>query len=195
MPLTYCFAGSDIKAWWHVAFWERSGAPSRPPVHLHNIATCHMETGITNLCLSLVALPPRLLLQTLVLLMSLPLFYFVLSFVLLFYHSVAPGFITWRLFCWVVILGKRKQHFAQRQRKTHTLEASGMLWGSGDCMSTPAVRIAVAERRANTNVINTSAFAWGTLCVSEFGWWLFKYAVSQALVPRGSEAKVLSHFF
>lgn len=52
MPLTYCFAGSDIKARWHVAFWERSGAPSRLPVHLHNVATCHMETGITNLCLS-----------------------------------------------------------------------------------------------------------------------------------------------
>lgn len=58
MPLTYCFAGSDIKARWHVAFWERSGAPSRPPVHLHNVATCHMETGITNLCLSLVARRP-----------------------------------------------------------------------------------------------------------------------------------------
>lgn len=55
MPLTYCFAGSDIKARWHVAFWERSGAPSRLPVHLHNVATCHMETGITNLCLSHVA--------------------------------------------------------------------------------------------------------------------------------------------
>lgn len=38
-----------------MAFWERSGAPSRLPVHLHNVATCHMETGITNLCLSHVA--------------------------------------------------------------------------------------------------------------------------------------------
>lgn len=51
MPLTYCFAGSDIKARWHVAFPERSAAPSRLPVHLHNVATCHMETGSTNLCL------------------------------------------------------------------------------------------------------------------------------------------------
>lgn len=33
-------------------------------------------------------------------------------------------------------------------------------------MSTPAVRIAVTERRANTNVINTSALTPGTLCVS-----------------------------
>ena len=41
-----------------MAFWERSGAPSRPPVHLHNIATCHMETGITDLCLSLVTRRP-----------------------------------------------------------------------------------------------------------------------------------------
>lgn len=43
-----------------------------------------------------------------------------------------------------------------------------MLWGSGDCMSTPAVRIALTERRANTNVINTSALTLGTLCVSDF---------------------------
>lgn len=63
MPLTYCFAGSDIKARWHVAFSERSGAPSRLPVHLHNIATCHMETGITNLCLPLVARWPSYLLS------------------------------------------------------------------------------------------------------------------------------------
>lgn len=55
MPLTYCFAGSDIKARRHVAFLERSGAPSRLPVHLHNVATCHTEAGITNLCLSHVA--------------------------------------------------------------------------------------------------------------------------------------------
>lgn len=35
--------------------------PIRPPVHLHNVATCHMETGITNLCLPLVALCPSCL--------------------------------------------------------------------------------------------------------------------------------------
>lgn len=34
-----------------MAFPERSAAPSRLPVHLHNVATCHMETGSTNLCL------------------------------------------------------------------------------------------------------------------------------------------------
>jgi len=38
---------------WH--FGKRSGAPSRPPVRLHNVAACQMETGITNLCLSPVA--------------------------------------------------------------------------------------------------------------------------------------------
>ena len=49
---------------------------------------------------------------------------------------------------------------------THMHKASGVLRGSGDRMSTPAVGIAVTERRANTNVINTSALTPGTLCVS-----------------------------
>lgn len=46
--------------------------------------------------------------------------------------------------------------------------ASGVLWGSGGCMSTPAVRIEVTERRANTNVINTSPLTSGTLCASDY---------------------------
>lgn len=58
----------------------------------------------------------------------------------------------------------------RKRRKKHTLmhKASGVLRGSGDCMSTPAVRIAVTERRANTNVINMSALTPGTLRVSVF---------------------------
>lgn len=147
MPLTYCFAGSDIKARWHVAFWERSGAPSRLPVHLHNVATCHMETGITNLCLSLVArcpcYPP-----------SYPNF---VSFLLL-YACFSPAFhsfvAVFRLSCVVfckeegaalfffvnmveiITVGNMKQDF---RRTTETHRASGVprgsacqhqLWGS-----------------------------------------------------------------
>lgn len=33
-----------------MAFPQRSAAPSWLPVHLHNVAACHMEAGSTNLC-------------------------------------------------------------------------------------------------------------------------------------------------
>lgn len=68
----------------------------------------------------------------------------------------------------IITVGNRKQDFTHKCRSTHTHmhKASGVLRGSGDRMSTPAVGIVVTERRANTNVINTSALTPGTLCVS-----------------------------
>lgn len=48
------------------------------------------------------------------------------------------------------------------------LRSPGGAAGSGDCVSAPAVRIVVTERRANTNVINTSALTPGTPCLFVF---------------------------
>lgn len=172
MPLTYCFAGSDIKAQWHVAFWERSGSPSWPPVHLHNVATCHMETGITNLCLSVVALcpsyPP-----------SCPRAAFFPRF--LFFVPLFCSYFLLVSFCHVLLRGlqallKHSEYYHCGEEKkifvifteAHTHKASGVPRGSRDRMSTPAVRTVVTGRGANTNVINTSALTPGTLCVSVF---------------------------
>lgn len=146
MPLTYCFAGSDIKARWHVAFWERSGAPSRPPVHLHNVATCHMETGITNLCLSLVArwpcyplLYPNSLPFLRLLLFPLPFFSSPFIFVAFFScHVTAHVLLRGAFFVnteKIITVGnrkKKKKDFTHSYRNTHTHmhKASGVLRGT-----------------------------------------------------------------
>lgn len=63
---------------------------------------------------------------------------------------------------------KKIRFHTQTQKENTCLRPRGCCGGLRDCMSTPAVRIVVTERRANTNVINTSALTPGTLCVSEF---------------------------
>lgn len=87
-----------------------------------------------------------------------------LSFSTSWFNNATP----FRLTC--LFRGKEnKDSHADAKRKTH--EARGLrvlVRGPGERMSTPAVRIAATERRANTNVINTSALTAGTLCVSEF---------------------------
>ncbi len=67
----------------------------------------------------------------------------------------------------IITVGIRKQDFTHTYThiRTHAQGLRGAA-GSGDRMSTPAVRIVVTERRANTNVINTSALTPGTLCAS-----------------------------
>lgn len=149
-----------------MAFWERSGAPSRPPVHLHNVATCHMETGITNLCLSLVAPCPSSLTSQFCSSSLSPSFLLLLSFSLLILSCRVSWFVKKRLYFFIFFVNLEETRFhTQIKNNTHpcTSKASGVRWGSGGCMSTPAVRIAVTERRANTNVINTSALTPGTL--------------------------------
>lgn len=120
--------------------------------------------------LSLAAPPILFLILFLLSLLFSPYSPFFLSFPVMS-HVLCRGeealLLTWKK---IIIAGTRKQDFTHKHTETHayTDKASGVLRGSGDRMSTPAVRIVVTERRANTNVINTSALTPGTLCVSVF---------------------------
>lgn len=59
-------------------------------------------------------------------------------------------------------------------------------------MSTPAVRIAVTQKRANTNVINTSALTPGSFCVSDYVRWVQESALRQ--LPNGYKDKLFHSF-
>lgn len=130
-----------------MAFWERSGAPSPPPVHLHNVATCHMETGITNLCLSPVAAAILSLILTLVFFflfffLSTSLFLVVVVFVLpvISYLTLISKDGKWRkLSLWGIGSNTHTHRDTQRQERSGMYEASGMLRGSGDHMSSQTV--------------------------------------------------------
>lgn len=67
----------------------------------------------------------------------------------------------WKLSLW----GIRNPIFQAHNTNAQKPGGCVCVWGGGGsrgCMSTPAVRIVVTGRRANTNVINTSALTPGT---------------------------------
>lgn len=89
----------------------------------------------------------------------------------------------------IITVGNKKQDVPHAQHKCT------IACGWGGRMSTPAVRIVVTGRRANTNVINTSALTFGTSNVTICLWWILQVcSVPEPLLPNGHLGTALSHF-